>query len=195
MFARSKTFTTEALFDVDAVKTSVATVADAVSYSGAGLNGASVSDGVASPLLGGHTGFASYPSCSRADNASSYVNESTATLTGTYRGQAVTRTITFSGTDGDDKTLADGPMDTITQIDIEAQADTGGAFEFGWSGLVAPQQLNKGVRWLLVANETGAFIVEYGGGLQDTVTLQAGAELKSTPHRILETSGNFTLYE
>ena len=108
--------------DPDAIKTSIATVAGAASYSGAALNG-----------VIGATAF-DPPRCATATlsaNAGSYTNGSTITFTGELDGAVVTDVLTISGTGGGVMLTGDAYFDKITQIDIQAQANTSGSFTFG----------------------------------------------------------------
>jgi len=158
---RTKTLANTALVDPDGHKTTVPTVAAAVSYTGAALNGADTPNDIG---VAGH-GFAFYPTATLASQAGAYVNGSTITWTGTYRGEVVTRTGTIVGTDGNITVTANGLLDTVTQIDIGAQANTNGAFTFGWTGMylgstgVGRNQWH--IRRIVVNGTAGNLVVDY----------------------------------
>jgi hypothetical protein len=140
---RSISFTASAdLLDADGIKTTIATAATAQSYSGVAINGAYAAAGVATPAPNGHTGVAQWPLAAAASHASSYINGSKVVFTGTYGGEIVQRTATVVGTDGNVSFIADGPLETCTQIDVEAQHDTSGAWTFGFTDL-APRKRPK----------------------------------------------------
>jgi hypothetical protein len=141
---RVLTLTASSVVSTNAIKTSVATVAAAVTYSGAALNGADV-DGsyVARPTPSGLSNVAQYPTATASSNAGSYVNGSHVMFTGTYGdgyGSNVTRTATVSGTGGNATFIADGPLDTLTSITVDAQTNTGGAWVFGWNDIACPRR-------------------------------------------------------
>ncbi len=125
--------------DADAIKTTIATSSSAASYSGADLDGADANPGPAypTPTNTGQvvTDVPQYPTATAASHASSYVDGSEVTFTGTYGGAAKTRTATVVGTDGNATFVADGPLDSCSQVDVEAQADALGAWTFGWTDI------------------------------------------------------------
>ncbi len=184
---------TTPLFDVNGHKTTIATVAGAASYSGAALNGADVANNIGAAAHG----FGFLPSATLAANASSYVDQSTITWTGTYHGVATTRTGTIVGTDGGTTVTADGPLDTVTQIDIEAQADTNGAFEFGWVGAYPPKRPGTDRTWHIrrvVGNAAGNIVVGYGSH-DDTLVSGANQAHDVTPlHVVSTTCSSVTIY-
>lgn len=137
------TFTTANIADLDAIKTSIATAATAQTYSGAALNGASTT-----PYPDSKTGFAQWPAATASSHAGSYVNGSTVVFTGTYLGETVTRTATVSGTGGGATFIADGPIDgPVTSVVVDAQADTGGAWTFGFVDLCCRRRNNRNEPW------------------------------------------------
>jgi hypothetical protein len=114
------------------------------------------------------------------------------------------RTAALTDVDGDETITADGPLETLTRIDVEAQADTDGAFDFGYTS-IAPVRDAVGThkRWLVVSNaaaaaaDTGAVHVAYPDDTTDTVLLAKGAELKGAPSRVFGTTTTVavTIYE
>jgi hypothetical protein len=128
---RGVTFTVANIADLDAIKTTIATAASSQAYTGAALNGASTT-----PLPDSKTGYAQWPCATASSSAGSYVNGSTIIFTATYKGVAVTRTATVSGTDGGAKFVADGPVDgAVTNVVVGAQTNTSGAWTFGFCDL------------------------------------------------------------
>ena len=153
--------------DADGIKESVATSDEAASYTGVALDGTNTAGTLVSAAVA--TGLASYPTFSSTSAASSYVNASTVTFTGTYQGQAVQRVAVLTGTDGNEtEVLADGPMDidSISQIDVEAQADANGAFTFGWKHLLPATGL-----WFMVARAAGNVHLTFQDGTIDTLPM------------------------
>lgn len=193
---RTKTIAAADLADPNAIKTSIATAATAQSYSGAALNGASVTDDVAAP----DHGFAAYPTAALSNNAGSYVDGSEITWTGTYQGEAVTRTGTIEGTDGGITVTGDGPLDTCDGVDVEAQANTGGALEFGWVDVVTTTQAGEPSRkrqFAVIAGTAGNVHVEHADGSSDIAPLVAGAALGGPlpvfPRRVFAASTTSTV--
>lgn len=187
LYARSMTFTTAAqLFDVDGIKTSIATALTAQTYTT--FNGTNT-------VGGSFARLASYPTVLAAVAAGAYTASSTVVFTGTYGGAVVTRTATIVGTDGNATAfIADGPLDigSITSIVVAAQADTDGFLSFGWTGL-APR---KDKAWTCVAREAGTLYVAYPGGETDDVPLPIHGEHYAYVSRILAaTTIDFTVYE
>lgn len=192
---RSMTFTTAGqLADTNAIKTSVATVAAATTYSGGALNGTSTVGVVSSPSTQTFERLVSWPTVTAASNAGSYVNGSTIVFTGTYNGDVTTRTATVVGTDGNATFTADGPLDlgSVTSIAVGAQTNTGGHFEFGWTD-IGPR---RGSAWVLFAREAGDLVVGYADSQFDTVTLpQHGSNGALVTRVYAATSIDFTAYE
>lgn len=203
-FTRSMTFTTSDFADADAIKTTVSTSTSAASYSGAGLNGAMANPGPAAPEFASKTGYASYPSVTSSSTVGAFTAGSDIVFTGTYNGVAVTRTATLTAANGNETQVADGPMDTVTQIDVEAQADTDGSFTFGFTDL-APSGDGSGAatgsagrikQWWVVAATAGNVHVGYSDGTSDTIPMQAGALIEAYPTRIYaDTAVTVTVYE
>lgn len=200
MFNRSFYFKPASLVSANGLKTSVATAASAQSYSGAALNGSMVSSNVGACKLGegSYSGLAGYPAVTASNSVGSYVNNSTVVFTGSYGGQTVTRTATITNTAGNGTFITDGPLDTVTQIDVQAQANTAGAFTFGWSGVAPTKPLGSGSRmrtWKVVCNVAGNLHCVAGGNA-DTVPLAAQQEYQASPSRIYaDSTVEFTLYE
>jgi hypothetical protein len=201
--AFTKSFTAAALVDADAIKTSIATSLTAVAYSGAQLNGASASEGTATPAHG----MAAYPTAALSSQTGAYTNGSTITWTGSYRGKTVTRTGTITNANGGQTVTGDGPLETCTSVTVAAQAATNGLLEFGWNDAVPPGVLTPQLplstnqndlrTWLkIVATSTGNIRVGYAGGREDTVPMVAGQELNSAVTRIYasSTTANMTVH-
>ncbi len=186
LFARGMTFTLAGeLFDVDAIKTSIASATSVQTYST--FNGTSTV-GVTQPRI------VSWPSVSASSSAAAYVASSTVRFTGTYGGEAVVRTATIVGTDGNGTYIADGPLDvgSITSIVVAAQANTSGAFTFGWSG-VGPR---KGKSWVVIAKEAGNLVQASSEGDNDTVPLgQYNAHYAFVARIYATTTIDLTAYE
>ncbi len=196
---RSITFTASAnLLDANAIKTSIATQATAFSYSGAALDGAAVgADHIARPVPNSHTGLAQYPVVTASAAAGSYVNGSTITFTGTYGGEAATSVATVVGTDGAAAFIGSSPLETVSAVAGEAQANAGGQFEFGFTDLAARKYLNKVVPWQeLRGYAAGAIACVYSGG-EDLLPVAEGEHHDVKPIRIRQatTTVGFTLYE
>jgi len=139
---KPRTFSS-AIAVLNSIKASIATAATVQTYTGAALDGAS-----ASPLPGGKTGFAQWPAATASSSAGSYINASTVVFTGTYKGVAVTRTATVSGTGGNATFIADGPVDgAVTKIVVGAQSNTSGAWTFGFVDLECRKILVDGTTY------------------------------------------------
>jgi len=191
------------LLDVDAFVDGVATKATADTLNGAELNGVAVNG---TTHIGAHptTGIAFWPCVFTASQTAGYTAGSVITFTGTYGGAAVTRTVALTQANGNETLIANGPMETVSQIDIEAQPGTSGAFDFGYSG-IGPVLLPGGTaykKWLVksfadAANaDTAAVHVGYPDGTTDTVELAKGAALEAAPSRIYgDTTAPITVYE
>lgn len=132
---RPITMTVANILDANAIKTTIATVAADTTYSGAALNGADVISNVAYPTPDGHTDVPQYPCAVAAANPGSYVDASTVQFTGKHGGEDVVRTATVVGTGGGATFIADGPVDSVSSILVEAQANTGGSWEFGFTDI------------------------------------------------------------
>ena len=184
---RAITVTIAALLDADGIKTTIATVASDVTYTGADLNGAYANPGPAIPAPGGHDDVPQYPLAVASSNAGSYTAGSEITFVGTYGGATVTRTATVVGTDGGATFIADGPLDTVVSITVEAQANTGGAWTFGftdvgaWSegGFLNPPRA-------LMAGDAGNICTQDSHGHEDETPFAAGQFLPLGAHRIVQ---------
>lgn len=196
LFSRSMTFANAAeLADADGIKESIATDTSAATYSGVDLDGTSTVGVVGTQTF---ERLASWPTVSASSAAGAYTDASEVVFTGTWGGEIVTRTATIVGTDGNATFIADGPLDlgSVTSIAVDAQADTDGAFTFGWSG-VGPR---KGRSWVLIAREAvaaGALDVEFSNGQQDpNLSLASGELLGAYVQRVLATTTvDFTAHE
>lgn len=202
MTARAtKTIAAAALLDADGFKTTIATEASIQTYTGGAINGAAAAAGPAH-------GFAYIPSATASSSADSYVAGSTIQFVGTYRGLAVTRTATVVGTDGNTTFLADGPLEgPVTSIIVGAQADTSGAWLFGWTDALPASRPGPTTRahnenvmrnWLkLVATSAANVHVGYGnmGAVEDTVPLVVGQELEAPVTRLYgDSTAGVTIY-
>jgi hypothetical protein len=198
--ARSVSFTAgSSLLDADGIKQSIATAATAASYSGVALNGAYAAAGIATPAPGGQTGLAQWPVATASSSAGSYINATEIVFTGTYGGAAVTRTATVVGTDGGTSFIADGPLETCTQIDVEAQQNTSGAWTFGFTDLgPAKKPERPGTPYFsgMRAGTTANVAVAYSGGYTDVIPAVAGEYLPVMPERIVgaTTTAQFSVY-
>src|SRR5574337_1095199 len=109
--------------DADAIKTSVATVASAVSYSGAALNGA-VGAGAITPTK--------TISVTSSVSAATYNTTDPIVITGTNeRGEVITDSLLLTAAGGNETIGGKHAFKTVTKIDVPAQLGTGGAFTFG----------------------------------------------------------------
>jgi hypothetical protein len=203
LYGRSFSLAAAALADPDGFVESIATVTTADVLTGAELDGVLVdANNVGQPPA---PGIAFWPTVTSDASAGAFVAGSDIVFTGTYNGATVTRTATLTAVNGDETVFADGPLETLTQIDIEAQADTDGAFTFGFSG-ISPRRLpGEAVaykKWLVksyadAANaDTANVHVGYPDGTTDTVELAKGAQLEAAPSRIYgDTTAPITVYE
>jgi hypothetical protein len=190
------------VLDADAIKTTIATVAAGVIYAGAALNGATASAGTATPAPSGLTGVAQYPIAVASSNAGSYVNGSTIQFSGTFSGETVTRTATVSGTGGGATFVANGPLDTCNGITVAAQADTSGAWTFGWND-IACKVVNGQTQPFRVLRplSTGNCVITCGSGHDATVPLVSGGPdelvdiLRVKFSNVATTVTNINLYE
>ena len=153
---------------VNSIKQSIATSASPASYSGAALDGGSANPGPA--VFGTATsGCGRRVTATLASHASSYVLNSTITITGTdYLGNAQTDVLTIPGTGGGVTLTSTKFFRSVSQLDIQAQADGLGSFQFGMSdALVSARELRVGT--------AGDLHVQYSDGHTDTITkVQAG---------------------
>ena len=196
------TIITAEIADPDAIKTSIATVAAAVSYTGVALNGADANPGPATPTPS-HTDnvvtdVPQYPTATASSSAGSYVDGSEVVFTGTYGGAAKSRTATVVGTDGNATFVADGPLDTVSTVAVDAQADTNGAWTFGFTDIGAwrggsGQEPARLVR----AHAAGVIKIGDADGHVDLTPFAESESQPIAPHRIYATGTTvttFTLY-
>ena len=187
MIHRSMSFST--LLDADGIKTSLATTTAPITYTGAALNGAYVTTGVATPAPNGHTDVDQYPMIALSSAAGAYVDGSIVQFVGTYQGAAVTRSATIVGTDGNASFVADGPMRTVTSILQPGQATTGGACTWGFTDLV--MTIIDGIKYpftFLRATGAGNIRVSHVGGYLETMAFAAAEQAEPLRlERIIQT--------
>jgi len=175
-FSRTSTFASGAIADVDAIKKAVATSSSAQSYSGAALDGATNFTSE-SPQ---HTKPSRTVSVTRSSNAGSYVQGSKVTFTGTLNGEAQTEEIAMPDTDGGDTLKGAKLFDEVTQIDVEAQSDASGQFEFGVEDVGGPGGGVFGFR----AHAVGDVSLEFANGESDV--LYASTNIDPVyPHKLV----------
>lgn len=201
LYGRSFSLLAAALADVDAYVDGVATSTSADLIPGTEFNGTLVTDDVGQPPK---AGIAFWPSVTSSSTTGAFTAGSDIVFTGTYNGAVVTRTATLTAANGNETIIADGPLETLTSIAIEAQADTDGTFDLGFSG-IGPVLLAGGTsykKWLVksyadAANaDTAAVVVGYQDGTTDTVELPKGGQLEAAPVRIYATTtAPITVYE
>jgi hypothetical protein len=198
LYGRSMTFAAADLADADGFVESLATVTDPVTLEGEDLDGALVDDEIGMPPK---PNIAFWPSVTADSSAGAFTPDVDIEFHGTYAGVAVTRVAQLTSADGDETIIADGPLETLTSIDIPAMADTDGALTFGFSG-IGPKKdsLGNELSWVVVsgaaAADTGTTItVAYRNGEQDTVPFLAGTTLQAKPVRILSATDPITIYE
>lgn len=199
MFYRSMTFDVSAdLVDDDAIKETVSTSTDPVVYSGSDLNGDMVGDDdVARALIGGFSGVASVPTVTTSSETGAYEAGSAVVFVGLFNGAVVERTALLVAANGGETVRADGLLETVTEVRVEAQASTAGALQFGWSG-VGPMRgaTGRAKTWLIVAVGSGNLHVEYGSGAEDTVPMVAGQEHRASPSFIFgDSTADISIYE
>lgn len=152
---RSKTYATAAaLKDVDAIKTSIATVAAPVTYTT--FNG----------VLGGTFDPPRAVTVTTSASGGSYTLTAI-TFTGTYGGAVVTDTVTLTQTGGGETLYGDQPFDTLTSIAILAMNNTSGAFQFGCGDVYAGSGLY--LRAVKAIGADGNIGVQYSGSQTDTL--------------------------
>lgn len=163
-FPATKTYSiTGPIAVANSIKTSVATVASPATYITTALNGA----------IG--TAVMAMPRTIRVTLSSavgSYVNASTIVITGKLTGVTKTETLTIVGADGGTTLTTTGFFDQVTQIDVDAQVDTSGAFLFGTYDARIP----GGAKWLRFAT-TGNAHVAFTNGTTDTIPAVAVGEI------------------
>lgn len=161
----TKTYATNAaLLDTDAIKQSIATAASIATYTGAALNGVIGANTMVPPRA---------VTATLASNAGSYTASSTIVITGTYNGATVTDTLTITGTDGGITLWGSQAFQTITSIVVAAQANTGGAFQFG-VGDVFPPPTQEGFLAVEAPDADGSIKVQYPSH-DDTLVVLKGS--------------------
>jgi len=167
--------TASSVLDADAIKLSIASVASIATYSGAALDGATVTDGVSTPAPSGLIGVSQHPIAVAASHAGSYVVNSTVVFTGTRGGKAATSTATVTSANGNLTYVGNNPLDTVTSIVVGAQADALGAWTFGYNDIVCPQRggCDEPFR-VLRPTSTGNVVIVDGSGRSVTVPVVSG---------------------
>lgn len=163
-----------ALASANAIKTSIATVAAPVTYSGGGLNGAIGAAANALPRT---------ITVTAAAHAASYVAGSTITITGTdSQGTVQSEVLTLVGTDGTETLVTTHGFRTVTSVAIAAQADTLGAFTVGVRDVVFGPDKPFAIR----ATAAGDLKLGYAGGtVTDTIPALAAKEtVQVSPDKI-----------
>lgn len=193
---RSVTYSFAEADDADGIKTSFASAAAPVSLDASDYNGARVADS-------GTTWAKGLPrtvNIARSDSAGSYTVDPIV-LTGTWRGQTVTESLTPADADGDDVLRGTQLWDTPPSIAIPAQVDTDGLFEIGVGDVGAPSGDHFCAVELVAADDLN---VQYDGGHQDKIPIpaaQVSVPKWIAPQRILTsqaisgpTAVGFTVY-
>ena len=180
------------------IKTSIATATTAATYTTSALNGSLVTSNIATAKPSTFAGLAQYPTVTATNSVGSYTLNSTVVFVGTYGGTAYRRTATITSTAGNGTFAADGPLDAVTSIEVAAQANTSGAFTFGF-GNVAPRAINGKVQPIkrIRAVAAGTIIVMDGSAVSQTLTFTLGQDDWISPQQILATgtATSFTVYE
>ncbi len=155
----------------NAIKTSIATVAAPVTYTGVQINGA-IGPATMNP--------ARLISVTSSASGGSYT-ATAITITGTNAsGAAQTDTLTLTATGGNETIVSTKAFATVTSIAILAMTNTSGAFTFGVRDVLCPRPPNR-VR----VGTTGNLKVGYPDGTTDTiVSILAGETLFIRPSRI-----------
>lgn len=167
--------TASTVLDSDAIKASIATSVSAVTYSGAALDGVTVTAGVSTPAPSGLVGVGQYPVAAASSSAGSYVVNSVIVFTGTRDGKAATSTATVSSANGNLTYVGDSPLDTVTSVTIGAQANTSGAWSLGYNDISCPRRggCDEPFR-MLRPTSTGNVVIVDGSGRSVTVPVVAG---------------------
>jgi hypothetical protein len=167
--------TASTVLAASAIKTSIATSASGAIYAGAALNGATVTAGVSTPAPSGLVGVAQYPIAVAASNAGSYVVNSTVIFSGTRDGKTATSTATVTSADGNLTYVGNNPLDTCTGITVGAQANTSGAWTFGYTDVACPRRggCDEPFR-MLRPTSTGNVVIVDGSGRSVTVPVVSG---------------------
>jgi hypothetical protein len=196
---RTITFVAATLVDLDAVKTSVATAATPITYSGAGFNGALG----AGPITLDPPRYISVTNTS-AVGTYKYGASYPIVITGTRCGVAVTESLLLTTANGNETIVGDQPFDTLVSIAIPAQNDTSGAWTFGVHGLACratggeSPQIHPYRR--IKANVSGGNAkIGFGGSYTDILPLVVGSVEEVLVSRVYGTSdttvGGLTVYE
>lgn len=151
-----------ALAVVNAIKTSIATAATPQVYTAGALNGSIGTATMSAPRR---------ITATLAAHAASYVNGSTITIKGlNSAGASVSEVLTIAGTGGGTTLTTVGFFTQVTEIDVDAQADALGSFQFGTSDAsVNSRSLRVGT--------AGNLHVQYGDGSTDTILNVAVGEV------------------
>lgn len=168
----------------NAIKTSIATVAGAASYSGGALNGA-----VGAGLLP----ITQTVSFTTSSHSGSYVAGSKVTFTGLDRnGLALVEQLLVTAVNGGETIVGLKGFSKVTQIDVEAQSDTAGAFTFGYSDVMCP-----GCWGLRVGGTTGSLKVGFADQSIDTIpSVVAGERINMMIQKVFgaSTATKLTLF-
>jgi hypothetical protein len=166
-----------ALNDIDAIKTSIATVAAPVTYSPA-YNGVI---GTINSMIPART-----LTVTSAANPGSYVAGSTITITGTdAAGRVLVEVFTHVGTGGGETLVGTKGFETVTSILVAAQADTSGAWSFGVRDVLCDVK-----PYMIRANGAGDLKVSFDDGSTDTIPAMAAKEyITFAPTKVFGDSG------
>jgi hypothetical protein len=157
------------------IKTAVATSASGVLYSGAAINGTTVTANIAYPSPSGLSGCAQYPIAVASNSAGSYVANSLIVFTGTRDGKPATSTATVVGTGGNATFVGDQPLESCSSVTIEAQANTSGQWTLGWNDIACPLRGGSLEPFrVLRPTSTGNVVVTCGSGHDATIPVVAG---------------------
>jgi hypothetical protein len=171
-----KSYAAATIADVDAIKTSIATSTSTAQYTGAALNGALGASAIRFPQC---------VSVTTSSSVGSYNTSDPIVFTGTDKdGGTITASLTLTQADGNE-TIVDSALQgfaSVTQIDVPAQVDTNGAFEFGVRDVV----LDPPAQYLVAGANGNAKIVDQDGNA-DTMAMIAG--YPTPPMAIARVSG------
>jgi len=175
------TWGTLATADDDGLKTSVASSTSAVSYSGAGLNGALITAGALNTTVPRNV------TVTKAAQAGAYTVGSKVRVTFEHWLTGYQVTETFTVTHADNAETFTGCMlmkpGTLPAVAIEAQADTDGSWKIGVGTAVAIEAKPR-VDWILVSTsgDVYAMLAEDGvAGDAATALLPSGAIIAPVP--------------
>jgi hypothetical protein len=188
-----------ALVDADGIKTLVATVATAASYTGAALNGAYANPGPAYPTPGTHTGLAQYPTVTTtSETPDTYNITDPIVFTGTYGGEVATSSATLVAVKGGEAIIGDHPLDSVVSIAVPAQLGTAGEFTFGFTDLAARKANGIIYPWRKVrAGGAGNVGLKFECQDVDTLAMLEGEKDDLLITRVVAATTNvaFRLYE